>query len=831
MSSAPLKLQRMRPAPVGSGPSPAPLFPVVGVTSDNSAIVEGSVITFRIKRVAGPSYLIFAVHWAMTGDALDMTGIIAGDVNFAAEDMEKVITVTTVLRPGAQGDRGVTLSLSAPTGGATLDPARTSASVLISDDSGAPPASPIVGVDPVLSSATEGTIVQFTARRTRDNVGSTAFTVGWAATSDGGSADITGTVSGTLSFAANEMSKVVNIQTVNRTGLQGDRALRLTLSSPSGATLDPTKTVGITTLKDFTTPVTTPIVGVAADTPTVFEGNTAGFTVSRNGGSLTTPFTVHWVVVSSLHPNDFDDGVVTSGDLSFASGDLTKPLSFKTRARTAELQGDRQLTVTLSAPVNADLDPARTSASMMLKDTIISPGLPKYQPTVPNSKIHWVGAGAPAGVKKVYTGDYTGLKNAMSDPSYMPGDKIKIANGVYSGADITLGRSGIAAADGSTFLMIEAVNHLKVTLDFRIIQAADYWWFSGCKLPKAAPYRTTGFSWDGTDIGTFSLRAKGLWVTNCRFTSWCIWSLHAGLYDVNKVSNLRFCYNDMPADVPAEAYSLGLMYITKLDKADNIPDDVEIAYNKGSILTNPGRGGDAGSRFFLQIQPSKPSPSTPVNATRRAFNVHHNWVRGYLHYITYTKRQTQISYNVFRCLGTYYPDGGSIQRHGNINGTPAYDTGSLMEGNLYIHEGNKPIQIQLNGYGSICNGNKAVTAGATSIQLSMGTMPAPSKSGEHDAASYSKVIDCVGFDKVIVGDVSDPTDTFAPERGGYCDKIRIGKGGNGWDPTVTNGGNCAGGEHCTSANWTVVSGNDGEAVITTVDEAALLLVCGCDPEA
>lgn len=113
----------------------------------------------------------------------------------------------------------------------------------------------VVGIENnATTSVTEGNTINFTVRR--NTAASQACSVRWtAASSRNTAADLTGAITGIVSFAENDgiTSKTVSVSTVNISGDQGDRTITVTLSAPTNCTLDGTKLSAARTVVDRAT--------------------------------------------------------------------------------------------------------------------------------------------------------------------------------------------------------------------------------------------------------------------------------------------------------------------------------------------------------------------------------------------------------------------------------------------------------------------------------------------------------------------------------------------------------------------------------------------------
>lgn len=181
----------------------------------------------------------------------------SGTLTFAAGETSKTFTVPIINDTAIEANETVTVSLSSPTGGATLGSPATATLTIVSDDVATQPG--VLQFSGAAYSASEtNPTVTITVTRTSGSHG--AVSVNYATSNGSATAgsDYTAT-SGTLSFAAGETSKTFTIPLINDTLVEGLETVNLTLSNPTGgAALGGQATATLTIISDDTSgqPVT-----------------------------------------------------------------------------------------------------------------------------------------------------------------------------------------------------------------------------------------------------------------------------------------------------------------------------------------------------------------------------------------------------------------------------------------------------------------------------------------------------------------------------------------------------------------------------------------------
>ena len=250
-----------------------------------------------------------------------------------------------------EGDETVNLTLSNPTGDATLG-TPSSAVLSIVEDDPVPVAGSLQFSGATYSVAETGVSIEITVTRTGGSDG--AITVDYA-TSDGtatAGSDYT-TATGTLTLADGVTSGSFTVPILDDTIYEGNETVNLTLSNPTGdATLGTPSSAVLTIVEDD--PVPSPgSLQFSGEAYSVAEnGDAALITVTRTGGSAG--------IVSVEY--DTSDGSGTAGsDYSSTSGTLTL-LDGETSASFSvpiiddtEIEGDETVNLTLSNPIDAIL--------------------------------------------------------------------------------------------------------------------------------------------------------------------------------------------------------------------------------------------------------------------------------------------------------------------------------------------------------------------------------------------------------------------------------------------------------------------------------------------
>jgi glucose/arabinose dehydrogenase len=285
---------------------------------------SGPTATITVTRTGGSSGAVSVNYATSNGTATagsDYTAA-SGTLNLADGETSKTFTVPITNDTAVEGDETVNLTLSNPTGGATLG-GQSTATLTIQDDDVAQPGVLQFGAVNYSANENQGTATITVTRTGGSNV---PVTVHYA-TSDGtatAGSDYTAT-SGTLSFGVGETTKTFTVPIINDTTVENSETVNLTLTSPTGgATLGSPATATLTIVSDDVTgqPVTATfqqgVNGYAGTTDASISTQYAPYT-SGNG---TTDFTATQLgVYQTTGAGSYTmEGLVRFGNLGIPAG-------------------------------------------------------------------------------------------------------------------------------------------------------------------------------------------------------------------------------------------------------------------------------------------------------------------------------------------------------------------------------------------------------------------------------------------------------------------------------------------------------------------------------
>ena len=364
------------------------------VSIGSASVAEGDSgeadldFTVSLSAASGKQVTVkYAVDGTDAGTATsgtDYTAVTETTLTFAVGDTSKTVTVKVKGDTLNEPNETVRLTLSEPAN-ATLGPASTGMGT-ITDDDGAPTVS--ISSPSVAEGDTGSAHLDFMV--TLSAASGQQVTVKYAPdTTDAGTAtagtDYEAVTETTLTFAAGQTSKRARVLVTGDATDEPNETVRLTLSGPSNATLGSAST-GVGTITDDDDPPT-----VSIGSASVVEGDSGeadlDFTVSLSAASgkrVTVKYAVDGTDAGTA-ASGTDYTAVTETTLTFTAGQTSRTVTVKVKGDTLS-EPNETVRLTLSAPANATLDPAKTTGvGTILNDDLVPQGSPVDQPPSVNA--------------------------------------------------------------------------------------------------------------------------------------------------------------------------------------------------------------------------------------------------------------------------------------------------------------------------------------------------------------------------------------------------------------------------------------------------------------
>jgi Calx-beta domain/FG-GAP-like repeat/Bacterial Ig-like domain (group 2)/ASPIC and UnbV len=406
------------------------------------SITEGQpTATVTVTRTGGSAGGVSVNYATSNGTATagsDYTAT-SGTLTFTAGETTKTFSVPIIDDTLVEGDETVNLTLSNPTGGATLGSPITAALTIVDNDVAQPGAFQFsAGTYSVGEAQPTATITV-----TRTGNGNVPASVHYAA-SDGtatAGSDYSAT-SGTLTFAAGETSKTFTIPIIDDTLVEGNETVNLTLTAPTGgATLGSPAAATITIVdNDVAQPGALQFSAVAYS---VGEAqSTATITVTRTGGSA-GGVSVNFAT-SNGTATAGNDYTAASGTLTFAAGETSKTFTIPI-IDDALVEGNETVNLTLSSPTGGATLGATATAALTIVDNdgqavtvTLQQGVNGYTGTNDTSISTQYGQYNGGNGTTTYGGDQLGAYQTTGSGSYSVEDLIRFNNlGIPAGAVVS----------------------------------------------------------------------------------------------------------------------------------------------------------------------------------------------------------------------------------------------------------------------------------------------------------------------------------------------------------------------------------------------------------
>ena len=306
--------------PAGGPPTPIP-GEIAFDASSYTVAEDGSAATITLVRTGGSDGEVSA-----TVNLADGTAIASSDydstsqvVTFADGETTKVITVPIVNDTESEGDETVNLTLSNPTGGASLGATPTATlTIQANDQYGA------IAFDTSTYSILETGDATITLVRTGGSDGAVSVDVSLTDGSATAPGDYTN-VSQTVSFAAGETTKTIVIPIIDDTLQEGDETVALSLSNVTGGAVIGPQAAATLTIVDNDVPIPGEIAFDNSSYTVAEDGSSATITLVRTFGSdgevqVEVTFTDGTAIATS----DYD---ATPQVVTFADGETTKVIT------------------------------------------------------------------------------------------------------------------------------------------------------------------------------------------------------------------------------------------------------------------------------------------------------------------------------------------------------------------------------------------------------------------------------------------------------------------------------------------------------------------------
>ena len=304
---------------------------------------DAGTLTLTVDRVGGSDGLVSVTYTTANGTASSGSDYTeeSGSLIYQEGETAKTIVIPILDDSDFEGDETFTVTLSNPTGGATIGTGQTTVTIVDND----------VLLPGVIALSTASLSVN-------EEAGSVALTVQRTGGSDGevtvdyttvpGTAiagtDYT-TTAGTLTFADGETSKTVNVTILNDTEIDPGESFTFVISNAQGGATLGTTTSTTVNIVDDEQPGT---LAFSQATASVNEDDgTLTITVVRTGGS-DGAVTVNYAT-SNGSATAGDDYTANSGTLTFADGETSKDIELQI-IDDISIESNETLTVTLSSP-------------------------------------------------------------------------------------------------------------------------------------------------------------------------------------------------------------------------------------------------------------------------------------------------------------------------------------------------------------------------------------------------------------------------------------------------------------------------------------------------
>ena len=322
--------------------------------------------TFSVTRTGGSAGEVSVSFATANGSAAagsDYTAT-AGTLTWADGDTAaKSIVVPILDDTEVEADEQFSLTLTEPTGGASLGAAAST--VTIASEDVAPPGTLAVAPAALTINEPDGTAT-LSVTRSGGSAGEVSVSFATANGSAAAGSDYTATA-GTLTWADGDTAaKSIVVPIVDDTQVEDDEQFSVTLTEPTGGASLGAAASTVTIASEDVAPPGTLAVAPAALTVNEPDG-TATLSVTRSGGSA-GEVSVNFATANgtALAGSDF---TATAGTLTWADGDTAAKSIIVPILDDTQVEGDEQFSVTLASPTGgASLGAATAGVTIVSED-------------------------------------------------------------------------------------------------------------------------------------------------------------------------------------------------------------------------------------------------------------------------------------------------------------------------------------------------------------------------------------------------------------------------------------------------------------------------------
>ncbi|MCA2906031.1 ELWxxDGT repeat protein, partial [Microcystis sp. M042S1] len=353
---------------------------------------------------------------------------LAVPVVFGPGETSKTVTLPIVNDSDFEGNETLNLTLSSPTGGATLGTQTTATLTIVDND--LPTVSLAVSPASVTEDGTINLVYTFTRTGNTANPLTVSFNVGGTATfnndyTQNGAASFN-TTSGTITFAAGSDTATLTIDPTADSIFEQDETVSLTLVSSANYNRGTTNTVTSTIINDD---VNAGVLSFSNSQFSVNENGTPVVAVTVNRTENTTgavSATINLTNGTATAPSDYNNTPIT---VNFANGETSKTVTIPI-VNDSQLEADETINLSLSNPQGGAILGTQTTAVL----TIINDDLPQRGTINLNSSNYTVNENGTANITLTRTNGSDGEVSVILTPS----NGSAIAGDDYTNTPITV---------------------------------------------------------------------------------------------------------------------------------------------------------------------------------------------------------------------------------------------------------------------------------------------------------------------------------------------------------------------------------------------------------